>query len=57
LAGFDFPVVVLSEKGELALVAATPTFDFFQEAPVVVEVSTAQLSSDAGLLPFRYPRD
>jgi Transposase DDE domain group 1 len=29
------------------------TFDFFQEVPVVVEVSTAQLSSDAGLLPFR----
>jgi hypothetical protein len=29
------------------------TFDFLQEVPVVVEASTAQLSSDAGLLPFR----
>jgi Transposase DDE domain group 1 len=28
-------------------------FDFFQKVPVIVEVSTAQLSSDAGLLPFR----
>lgn len=29
------------------------TFDFLQQVPVVVEASTAQLSSDAGLLPFR----
>lgn len=28
-------------------------FDFFHEVPVIVETSTAQLSSDAGLLPFR----
>lgn len=29
------------------------TFGFFPELPVIVETSTAQLSSDAGLLPFR----
>lgn len=29
------------------------SFDFFGSTPVVAQVSTAQLSSDAGLLPFR----
>jgi Transposase DDE domain group 1 len=29
------------------------TFDFFSDLPVIVETSAAQLSSDAGLLPFR----
>ncbi len=29
------------------------TFDFFSDLPVIVETSRAQLTSDAGLLPFR----